>query len=426
MLLEFKVKNFLSFKDEVVFSMIASNLKGHEEDNVFNAGKIELLKSAVIYGANASGKTNLLAAMGFMQRMVLHSAKDTQSTEKLEVEPFRLSVQTENQPSEFEMLFMQKNVVYRYGFVIDREKIHKEWLYYVPKVKEKKLFERTEKNIELTENFKEGKGLESKTRKNALFLPVVDQFNGAIAHDIMQWFNNFNIISGIDHDRYEHYTVKKLNEQEFKAKVLDFLKAADIGIEDIQTLELKEQDIPKVLPQELREFFLSNKAKTLYTKRKKFDEEGNAVGFELFRMDNESEGTKKLFALSGPVIETLNNGEVLVVDELDAKLHPLMLRFILHLFHSADSNPKNAQLVFATHNTEILSNRFFRRDQVWFTEKNNVESTDLYSLAEYKVDDEKRVRGDASFNKDYIQGKYGAIPYVGDFNVLFGGEDGNR
>ncbi|WP_026575706.1 AAA family ATPase [Bacillus sp. UNC438CL73TsuS30] len=427
MLLEFSVGNFLSFKNKVTFSMVASNLRGHEEDNVFSLSKIDLLKTAVIYGANASGKSNLFSSMSFMKNFILNSSKESQSNEKINVKEFKFSSDTLNKPSEFEIIFIHEEIPYRYGFIIDTEKVHREWLYYVPKTKEAKLFEREGQNISLGPYFDEGKGLDKKTRKNALFLSVVDQFNGEKAKKVMDWFDRFYVISGIRHDQYKRFTVEMLDNLEYKQEIVKFLKNADIGIEDISTIELSDEDLPAKMPKELKELVLSERI--ISTKHGVLDSEGNVIDFELMNMErDESEGTKKLFALSGPIIETLLKGETLVIDELDAKLHPLITRFILNLFQSTDKNPKNGQLIFATHDTNILSSRFFRRDQIWFTEKDKYSSTDLYSLAEYKMENDKKVRVDASFEKDYIQGKYGAVPYVGDFDMRIngGGNYGDR
>jgi hypothetical protein len=170
------------------------------------------------------------------------------------------------------------------------------------------------------------------------------------------------------------------------------------------------------LPDNIKSFILKNgggKLTSIQTIHRKFDGEGNSVSTELFDLDDqESEGTQKVFALAGPLVDTLKNGKVLIIDEFDARIHPLISRAIVELFNSNESNSNNAQLIFMTHDTNLLSNRLFRRDQIWFTEKNRYGATDLYSLAEYKI------RNDASFESDYIKGRYGAIPYIGNLNHL--------
>jgi len=423
MLIEFSLGNFLSFKDPVTLSMVAGSIKELKEDNVFKAtDKLNLLKSCVIYGANASGKTNLLAGMAFMNFFVFKSAKEFQATEKIPIDSFRLSTETENKPSFFEIIFIHKGIRYRYGFEADSVKIHKEWLFYSPKKIERTLFTRVDNNIKVKHDFKEGKKLEEKTRENALFLSVVAQFNGKIAESILEWFRDFNIIPDI---KDASFTVDNLEKDDFKNKVLTFLKEADIQIDELQ-LEVKElnfDDLPKDIPETLKILLEKRKPDKIKsygvnTTHKKYNKKKEVKSNEVFGIENESKGTIKIFALSGPIIDTLENGGTLILDELDTSLHPQISQSIVKLFNSNVHNPKNAQLIFATHDTNLLDKRFFRRDQIWFTEKNAYGVTDLYSLAEYKVNDSK-IRNDASYQKDYILGKYGAIPFIGNFNSLF-------
>lgn len=213
MLIEFKVQNFLSFKKLQTFTMVASTIKEHKQSNTFSASsKINLLKSAVMYGANASGKSNFVKALSFMKGFIINSSKETQAKENIPVIEFLLNTENENQPSLFEITFLQNNIRYRYGVEVDKNKIHSEWLFYAPKNKEAKLFVRENDKIELGTYFKEGKGLESKTRSNALFLSVNAQFNGEISKNIIDWFLMQNIISGLDDKQYFFYTLKQIND----------------------------------------------------------------------------------------------------------------------------------------------------------------------------------------------------------------------
>lgn len=425
MLIEFSVANFLSFKDKVTFSMVASNLKEHRENNVFTVDKFDLLKIAVIYGANASGKSNLFKAMKFMKNQIFSSFKETQVTEKIMgVERFKLSTETENKPSFFEIVFIHEEKRFRYGFLIDEERVHAEWLYYVPSLKEAMLFERENSNITIGNYYKEGKGLETKTRDNALFLSVVAQFNGEISKKILEWFKNVNIISGLDDSKIINFTFKKMEDYDYRIRILEFLKIADLGIQDIdnRTIEINYENFTKKIPEKVLKLLPKIKQFEIFTKHRKYNEKKDSFSFVDFDIsEQESEGTKKIFALSAPIIDTIENGRILFIDEMDARLHPLITRFILGLFNSKDINTKNAQLIFITHDTTLLNKNYFRRDQIWFTEKNQYEATDLYSLVEYKIDNSK-VRNDASYGKDYIQGKYGAVPFIGDFENLFEGK----
>lgn len=394
MLIEFTVGNYLSFKEKKTLSLEATSIKDNPE-NVVEIGKYKLLRSAVIYGANSSGKSNFIKALDMMREIISLSAKNSSTTE-IDVTPFLLSTETENKPSYFEVLFLIDGIRYRYGFEVDKKAIHSEWLFERKVKTEKNLFYREKDSIEITTDFEEGKGIEEKTRDNALFLSTVDQFNGAISKKIMYWFFSQGIFSGILHEKEKGFTSSLLEKKYFKKILKDFLSPMNLGFDDF---ELKEGRI--------------------VTFHNKFDHHAKIVGKHKFDLlDNESSGTNKLYDMAGNILYSLQFGSLTVIDELDAKLHPLLTMAIVKLFNSPTHNTQNAQLVFATHDTNLLNYGCFRRDQIYFTEKNSVESTDLYSLVEYIEPDGKKVRNDRSFEKDYISGRYGGIPFIGDFSKL--------
>ncbi len=429
MLVEFTVGNYRSFYAPMTLSLEATKLrstdKALDEQNVFQAGNLRLLRSAAVYGANASGKSNLIRALAFMRALVLRSAKESQAGEPIGVERFRLNTAAQNQPAHFQIIFRLNDRLYRYGFEVDEQTVRAEWLYQTVQ-RETRLFMRQENQFELSGPFiKEGRGLEARTRDNALFLSVVAQFNGAIASALLNWFRkHVNVISGLDDVGYRNYTLKRFEEEaDFRQRIIDFIRLADVGIVDLRVENQPLAD--SFVPDEVREF-IQHLAKTkgesekdlfiksLKTIHQVFDSEAHPVGQEAFDMgDQESEGTRKIFSLSGPLLDTLEQGKVLVIDELEARLHPLLALEIIRLFNSPQTNPRNAQLIFATHDAGLLGQRLFRRDQVWFTEKDRYGATDLYSLAELKV------RNDASFDRDYITGRYGAIPLIGGLRALF-------
>lgn len=443
MLIEFNVGNFKSFKDTVTFSMVTASItaaeKSLDEQNIIRVDdELSLLKSAAIYGANGSGKSNFAAAFKFMRRFVTTSSKETQSGEEIKVEEFRLSDETKGKPSFFEVIFLIDSIKYRYGFEVDKEQVHAEWLFHVPTTKEAKLFERRAGIITPSRPFKEAKGLEDKTRSNALFLSVLAQFNGTIATAILKWFRSFNVISGLNDTGYRYYTVDCFAKNKHKEEILGFIRELDLGFDDISVeassrIDVSEDDRneseenednrdnssnPTVLTQKLYRT-LRGKVGNIKTTHRSFNKQGEPTSLELFDIDtNESEGTRKLFFLAGPLMDTLKHGRVLFIDEFDARLHPLITHEIILLFNSNKTNPRNAQLIFATHDTNLLSNKLFRRDQIWFTEKDKFGATHIYSLVEYKP------RNDASFEKDYIKGKYGAIPFIGNLTELLGVNDG--
>jgi uncharacterized protein len=419
MLIEFSIGNFKSYKDISTISLLASSDTTHLKSNVVDYPlqsaqknrKMNILKSAVLYGANASGKSNLFDALKFVKYFVFNSSKNMQVSENIPTEPCRVSTFSDSEPSHFELIFSHEKILYRYGFDVSSEKVVNEWLFFSPKGKEAKLFVREGQNFQLGEYFKEGKGLDEKTRENALFLSVCAQFNGDISTKVLRWFSSFNVISGIEDKSYLKFTLDQLGNEIFLNELKNFLQIADVGIEDIN-FEQRSVDIDEI-PDEIKVKAIENKFRFMH---RQFDQDGQSAEMIPFTLEQESQGTRKLFALSGPLIDTLKYGKTLFIDELDTRLHPLITQFILRLFHSDEKNPNNAQLICATHDVQLLSNRIFRRDQIWFTEKNKYNVTDLYSLSDYTV------RKDATFNKDYILGKYGAVPYVSDRSVLYGTE----
>lgn len=393
MLLEFSVGNFLSFKATTTLSLAATSIKEHIDTNIFSTERRNLLKGAVIYGANASGKSNFIRAMSTMRRLVLQSF-DQSSTDELDVTPFLLNTGTEKSPSLFE----------------------------APKNAEKPLFLREGDGIEVTRNFQEGRNLEERTRDNALFLTVVDQFNGRIAKKIMKWFDNFITISGLTHEGYKSVTFEMLEDKQTSSKLLNFYKRLDLGFDDI-AINKKPFDV-KELPNDMSESLVRQLVTDvegaykidIKTIHKKYNDQGKAVGEAEFDMrSQESSGTNKIFNISGPIFDVLNDGGVLVVDELDASLHPLLTLAVTRLFNSKQFNPNNAQLIFATHDTNLLYYGNYRRDQIYFVEKDQYGASDMYSLVEYK-EKGKTIRKDRSFERDYIKGRYGAIPFIGNLS----------
>ncbi len=411
MLIEFTVGNYRSFKEPVTLSMVAANLvsqdKSVDENNVFAVDeKLSLLKSAAIYGANASGKSNLAKALNFMVWFMVNSSRETQSTDAIGVEPFLLSTETESQPSFFELVFLIEGQKYRYGFEATSERVVAEWLYTVPKSRETNLFDRDLTRIKSSKVL-QASGIEPRTRPNALFLSVCAQFNVAIVEKILAWLTkNLQVTFGFDKSADLDRTISKLESNLFQEKIVQLVKNLDLSITDIK---VTAHGIDERYGSE--EDFLT-KFTLVHTIHKRFDKANNSSDVNLLLEIHESEGTRKIFALAGTLIDVLAEGSILVIDELDAKLHPLITRSIIELFHKPKSNPNNAQLIFMTHDTNLLSNKIFRRDQIWFTEKDRYGATALYSLAEYNI------RNDASFESDYIKGKYGAVPYIGDLQFI--------
>jgi hypothetical protein len=299
--------------------------------------------------------------------------------------------------------------------------IENEWLFAGKSEKsEKTLFIRTIEGIAVDAKYKEGVGIESKTNNNRLFVSLVAQLGGPISKQILEFFKNYNVLSGLDHNDYKGFTTRMLHKNlNGCEESLELYQKLKLGFQDIKAIEsdFNLSEIPENLPDELRiklvKDLTGKRNISLKTVHNKYDKKGEIVDFVLFdKLKNESEGTNKIIDLSGPIFDTLKFGKVLIIDELDAKLHPLITMRIVELFNSPISNTKNAQLIFATHDTNLLGEELFRRDQIWFTEKDEHEQTELYSLYDFNLPDGSKVRNDSNLEKNYIRGRYGAIPFI--------------
>ena len=438
MIIQLSIKNYRSFKDNSILSLVATNYDKdtREEENIIldEKYKLRLLKSAVVYGANAGGKSKFIEALIFMRQFILSSSKDSQKGEPIGVEPFRLNSETIKLGSEFEIIFTLNSERYRYGFEVNSEKIIAEWLFHKPKTKEIELFYRDYQDI--TTKIPKANLLikEGLIRDNALFLSVLAQFNDKTAESILEWFKAITAISGLQEEGYLHDTMQMTKDKIQKERILTFLKNADIGIDDFKLKKHIYEDVDDKSEQFDDEFKNVLKGVNSYVNRllkekgveerfsdvitfhKQFDETGkfqSTIEFSL--KEDESSGTRKFFALIGLILKTIDNGSVLFVDELDAKLHPNLVCKIVSFFNSKKLNSKNAQLIFNTHDTNLLSSGLFRRDQIWFTQKDKYGATKLYSLADFKTDE---VRKNEAFEDNYIRGKYGAVPFLGDFEDI--------
>lgn len=450
MLIEFSVENFRSFRERVTLSLVAAKLRARDErldhDNVIEVDdKLALLRSAVIYGANASGKSNLIEAATFMRSLVLNSTR-LQDEDKIPVESFRLDTTGAESPSIFEIVFLMDKRQYRYGFSVTPERVVAEWLYDIPTVRESRLLVRTGEEIDSAPRLHAANVLKSLNVRNKLFISVVAHFaKNSVATRIREWFfEAFLPLVTIEDAGYLPYTVECIEEGRYRGQLEEFVRQMDT---DVTSLSVKVGPLPPklsrledVLTAFEKETNESGKGqfsilgisdnkvtKELRTVHSIRNDKGLAIREEEFSADEmESEGTKKLIALAGPILDVLTNGWVLFLDEIDSRLHPLITAAIIKLFNSPVTNPKNAQLVCTTHDTNLLDRRLFRRDQIYFVEKDRRAMSRLYSLADFKLEGPngttRSVRNDATYEKDYIQGRYGAIPYLGDLNRLFSEE----
>ena len=400
MILEFCATNFLSIKDELKLSFVSTQLKesSAEPNDLYDLSDtgISLVRSAIIYGANASGKSNVLKAFAFYKRFITDSFKDSQAGEVIDVENFRLNATTIDEPTSLEATFTDGEYIYRYGFEVDSQKVQMEWLYRrvcKKRAKEVKLFYREDGVTSVHPKSQLLQELVNKkmVRSNALLLSTAAQFNETTAVSILRWLSDTQVLFCSEDEVLWKNAIKYLDDEKLRERITAFARYADLGIENITKIDNR-----------------------IVSRHRQYDDEGrevNNVAFSFSR--NESEGTIKYFSLAYPIIDALDNGKRVVIDELDSRLHPLLVKRIVALFNDARTNPKGAQLLFTAHDTYLLSAGLFRRDQVWFTQKDNFGATELYSLAEYKV------RSTSPFERDYLLGKYGATPLIGDMESIF-------
>ncbi|HPO63039.1 MAG TPA: ATP-binding protein [Candidatus Kapabacteria bacterium] len=425
MLLEFSVKNILSFKEKVTFSLIAATIKEKNEkliDNIFQIdGKTSLLKTAAIYGANASGKTNIIEALQSFIEYILMKSKSITENENIDILPFILNTENEKKPSEFEILIKDKDTFYQYGVVLTTNEVIKEYL----KIKNQRttiVFDRNENKVYIPFPKKYEKIAELVNKrmipKNALVVTKAALFNEEIANSFLNCLNGVRTISAINDSFYREFTINQLKNQNIKLKVTDLLKFADDSINGVEVVQFEGESLS--VKSNSNETNVQRKKSIfpdIFVSKNIFDESNNIVkslGFNLNLF--ESQGTIKLFHLSGPIIDSLLNGYTLFIDELDTSMHPLLIEKIIELFQNPKQNPNNAQLVFTTHNTALLSKDLFRRDQIWLIEKNQYGESDLFSLADFG-----NIRNDEKIEKNYLIGKYGAIPFLAnadDFKVV--------
>lgn len=402
MLLEFTVENYKSLRDKQVFSLIPSNYFPEELDNIIPlSANWKTLKTSVIYGANGSGKSKLFEAIGYMKKLVqnLNSSLDNELSK-----PFLFHKDSHNLPTTFEISFFKDKNIYRYGFELGKDFIESEWFYKTPtdmiKNKETEIFYREKDEFEINDRvFKKGYKLyqDKMIRKESLFLTASANYNEELALEVIEWFKNLNIVIGSQPEQLLDYTIKEISNDVIKNKVIHFLKSADIPIDSLEIIDANSRII-----------------RTLYN----VYSETNSLQKETISLDlrkDESSGTIKFFSFLGPILNTLSNGKVLFIDELEANLHPNLVFQIVRLFHSEESNPKNAQLILSTHETNLLSRNLFRRDQIWLMEKDHTLASHLYSIADYKKEDNTKVRKDENIEKNYIMGRYGAVPMVDSF-----------
>jgi AAA15 family ATPase/GTPase len=411
MLIEFKVANFLSIREEQTLSLVASNADKELRECIINRklpglADTRFLRGAAIYGANASGKSNLVKAVQFLAKFVAHSATRLEPGAPIDVEPFKLDARSPSKPTVFEITFVAEGIRYVFGCSLLPERVVEEYLVAYPKGVPQRWYQRTYGGKKTgryewsttSANFKGDKSLEEKTRENSLFLSVAAQFNHPQLRPVESWFSkNLRLLplsfkGQLDPD----FTANFIKDPARRKQVLAIVRSADGTVVDAKVRRgLKatlDKDQLRVRP-----------AHNIHLTR--MSEEGKPVDL---RFASESTGTQRLFSLAGPWIDTLENGYTVFIDEIESSLHPSLVRALLKLLLCSETNPNDAQVVFTTHNTTLLDTTLLRRDQIWFTEKGPAGNTHLYPLSDFSP------RKGEALAKGYLAGRYGAIPLLHD------------
>lgn len=418
MLIEFSVENFMSIKDKLTLSMLAGK-DNENTDNIFCEDKDRFLKSIAIYGANASGKSNIFKAMTSAIILIRKSSGRQINEKLLEIVPFKFDRDSKNNPTKFEFIFSTNGIRYIYGFSADINRIYEEYLYQYLSAKPSMIFERKNTNeYKFTQvEEKELNPIKDKNTDNKLFLATATAWNYERTKDAYMWFAN-SIDTYSDYEALPNQVLEKFDNDEdgsLKKFTINLLREAEININDynVKTENITQEDMIKYITDPIIQSILKNNnnvngiSRTIFTGHEIENQEG--INTEYFlNVQEESLGTQNLFFLSPILKETFESGKTTVIDEIDKSLHPMLVKYIVELFHNPKVNINNAQLIFNTHDTNLLSLDTFRRDQIYFVEKDYLKgTTDLYSLDEFSVRKQENIR------KGYLQGRYGSIPFLG-------------
>ena len=420
MLIEFSVENHRVFRERQTFSMVASRpmAKRDKPGRVTQTGSSAvpgLLRSACLFGANGAGKSSLINAMLFMLNFVRGSFRNEPGGGTA-TQPFAFHSQWCDKPSVFEVIFLHDGVLYQYGFALTVKRVVEEWLFSRPNStgRQRQIFARyydEEKEAydwSISSLYLKGEreSWKEQTREDALFLSTAVHLNSEDLKGVYYWFDNQLKIMHKDH--LPPYTASRFDEDGWSQKVVNFLKRADIALVDIDVKEHSLFEAPtfQEAPAEIRKMMkeripVDAIQLTVYTVRQ--NEKGERVPLNL---EEESTGTISLFNLAGPILDVLDNGYILVVDELNSGLHPLAFRHLISLFYDPEMNKKNAQLIFTTHDVSVTEHECMGRDQIWLVEKGKDLAAKLVPYSDFKTRDER------SFRKGYLQGRYGAIPRI--------------
>lgn len=424
MLIEFRFKNYRSFRDEAVLSMEAVGLSSFKK-SLIEQNKMKLLPGAAIYGKNGGGKSNVIRAFWLGVQFIRNAQRIQHEKASVPVVPFLLDDYSANNPTEFAFDYIADGIKYWYSFEATKEKIIRESLYHAPKGQKALVFSREQQKFNFTEDKARRKLISETVAENQLFFSVACTMNDAVCTKAMKWFRE-DIFFSRDCTDIPQQLLEYSGDSNMLNAISEYAKAADFGIEEMQfEIENKEIDgaidfpenIPEGMKSALTSFIqilseTSNNSEgklkmsqvKAQSKHKGILENGEAGLFKL-ELEDESDGTRKLMSLAPAIESVLKRGGVLLVDEIERELHPMLVNFIVAKFQSKNSNPNGAQIIFTTHNTELMNLELLRKDQIYFADKNrNDGSSELYSVTDFMTKTADNIR------KGYLAGKYGATP----------------
>lgn len=423
MIIQFSVVNYCSILERQTLSMAASAyFKELEAANTFLPNQDDsvprLLRSTVLYGPNASGKSTLIQALQFVKWQVLNSQKESQAGDAIDVTPFKLTAESRAADSEFEVNFIEQGVRYEYGFCCNRERFTEEWLIAYPLGRAQKWFHRVfdtsvgKDAYKFSTSFLGGRNRQtwaSQTRQNALFFSTAIQLNNEQLKPSFDWFKlRLRVLDSVQGFN-PIYTLQRCGKDEERKRVVEFMNSADLSIADIQLKEkvLSADTLPKGMSAFIKNDVLKDMEGRKFVELRFFHRDVATQEPIEFEETEESDGTRALFAFAGPWLDVIENERVLIVDELDTSLHPLLVHHLVRRLHHEGTK---AQLIFTTHDTTLLSQRLLRRDQVWFMEKDTKSATRLYPLSDFSPRDNEAVE------RGYLNGRYGGIPFLKDLD----------
>lgn len=434
MLVEFKFKNYRSFRDEAVLSMEATGL-GNLKNVIIPFGSLKLLPGVAIYGKNGGGKSNVIRAFWLAVQFIKNAQKTQHEKANVPVLPFALNDYSCDEPTGFEFIYILNGCKYWYGFEATREKVVSEYLYHSPNRQKALIFSRKNQEFVFTEDKAKRKLISSMVAENQLFFSIACTMNDPACVNAMQWFRE-KVYFSQNYSDIPHQLLEYSDDANMLKAISNYAKAADVGIEDLQfevnNEELNEDlSLPDNMPEDLKNALkqlmhslteMSNSSNINFqmgevkttAKHMGVDKKGKS---NLYNLDisDESDGTRRLMSIAPAIESTLDKGGLLIVDEIEQELHPRLVNYIVAKFQSKNTNPNGAQIIFTTHNTELLSMELLRKDQFYFVDKDRTNGTsDLYSISDFSTRTTDNVR------KGYLLGKYGAIPNI-EIEEIFDG-----